>query len=222
MTACTHIASIIHPCPPQNFCMRPVVGMRPTMPFDPQRDRQCRTASGMKPMYRLTVSPFSFFFFLFFRFFVFFFFPSPVRLHTLLTRIRTPSLCAPALAWPEDEAATPLQGLDDDDDDCLHPHHVHHPMSLPRFLCAADHPLRPTKRPLASNCQWYEADHPVCLPPFFLFPFFFCRMPDRMGRPGSAEMHMNVGASLTLVFFSSVSFFFFFLFGCSTYDKHKM
>jgi len=62
----------------------------------------------------------------------------------------------------------------------------------------------------------------VFLPLFyFLFYFFLCRIPDRTGWPGSAETRMNVGASLTWFFFS-VSFFFFFLFGCSTYDKHKM
>jgi len=82
-----HPHRVHHPRMSHGFCARPVVGTRPTTLFDPQRDRRRRTASGMKPMYRLTVSPFFIF--------SFFFFPSPVRLRTLLTRIRTPSRVPP-------------------------------------------------------------------------------------------------------------------------------
>jgi len=52
-TACTHIACITCACPSHGFCARPVVGTRPAMLLDPQRDHRRRTASGMKPMYGL-------------------------------------------------------------------------------------------------------------------------------------------------------------------------
>src|SRR4029077_18078471 len=92
MTACTHVAYITR-VSPHGFCARPVVGTRPTTPFDPQRDRWHRTASAMKPMYRL---PHFFFFLSLFRFsfffsFFLFFFSSPVRLRPPSTHIRTPS-----------------------------------------------------------------------------------------------------------------------------------
>ena len=38
---CTHIACITHLCPLHGFCMWPMVGIRPTTLFAPQRDR-CR------------------------------------------------------------------------------------------------------------------------------------------------------------------------------------
>jgi len=37
---------------------------------------------------------------------------------TLSTRIGTPPLHAPTPTWPEDEAATPSQGFDNDDSLC--------------------------------------------------------------------------------------------------------
>jgi len=225
-----------HPCmPPHSFCTWPVVGTRPTMPFNPQRDCRHRTASAMKPIYRLPVSPcffffsfsfhFSFFFFFFFFIFSFFlfFFPSPVHLRTLLTHIQTPSSRAPALAWPEAKAATPSQGLDDDDN-CLHPHRVHHPPMSPLwFRHVADHLLRHTKRPLALNCQWHEANHLYAfLPPFFFFLIFFSLSHAQRDRP--AQKCQNVHECrcvIDLVFFFFCFFFLFFLFGCSTYDVNK-
>ena len=96
MTACTHIVSIIRPCPPQSFCARPVVGTQPTTPFDLPRDHWPQTASGMKLMYSLTVSPFSFFFFSFrFSFFwVSFLFSQPCAFaHPLDTHSNTILAC---------------------------------------------------------------------------------------------------------------------------------
>ena len=71
------------------------------------------------------VSPFFFLFFLSF-FFI------PVHLRTLSTCTQTPPSHTPTLAWPEAEAATQLQGLDDDDDDSdsLHPPRMHRPHSF--------------------------------------------------------------------------------------------
>ena len=61
-------------------------------------------------------------------FLVSFFFSGHVHLHTLSTYTRMPPLHTPTLAWPGDEAPTPLPGFDDDNDDnSLHTHCMHHP-----------------------------------------------------------------------------------------------
>ena len=50
----------------------------------------------------------------------------------------------------------------------------------------------------------------------FFFSFFLYRMPDGMGRPGSAETRVNVGA-LFIDLVSSFSVSLFFIFGCIQY-----
>ena len=131
-------------------------------------------------------------------------------MHTLSTHIRTPSSHTPTLTWPEAKVATSSQGLDNNNDH-LHSHCVHHPpMFLPRFQRAANHPLQCTRdhqHRTASGMKPITLY--IFLPLFsFFFSFFLCYIPNGTGQPGSAETHMNIGASLTWFFF----FCFFFLF----------
>ena len=108
--------------------------------------------------------------------FFFFFFSSPVLLR-ISTHTLSPPSHAPTPAWPEVEAAAPLQGIDDNHT-CTRIACITHLCPPPRFLrmsCgwhATDHPLRPTNRPLPLNCQpMYELTWYVFLPPFFFFAF---------------------------------------------------
>ena len=160
---------------------------------------------------------FSLFVFCFFGFL--FFFPSPVHLRTLLTHIWTPSSHAPTFAWPEAEAAVPLQGLDNGDHAALA--HVPPMVSMCGLWSACDQPpFWPTKWPLVLNWQRHQAHvwvHLVC----FFSPFFFvvC-MSHQWNRPAQ-RCHNTCCHWLGFSVSVSIPLFFSFFSAVVSHDKYN-
>ena len=150
-------------------------------------------------------------------------------LRTFSTCTRTPPSHTPTLAWPEAEAATQSQGLDDDDDDgdSLHPPRMHRPHGF-RTQPVVGTQLATLFDPQRDHWLWtssgmkpvYGLTQYIFLPFLFVFIFFLLHAchTDRTGQPGGAETCVNLdmlGVSLpchlTWFFLFLFLFLFFFL-----------